>query len=68
MNWTRVSLFCLGAALLASSQPAVAQVVNEQTGVVQLEDYSGSMSLSNDGGSWLQVDRMSGKVKTHARP
>jgi len=60
MNWTRVSLFCLGAALLASSQPAYAQVVNEQTGVVQLEDYSGSMSLSNDGGSWMQVDRMSG--------
>lgn len=60
MNWTRVSLFCLGAALLASSQPAFAQVVNEQTGIVQLEDYSGSMSLANDGGSWLQVDRMSG--------
>jgi hypothetical protein len=60
MNWTRVSLFCLGAALLASSQPALAQVVNEQTGIVQLEDYSGSMSLGNDGGSWLQVDRMSG--------
>ncbi|QDT54719.1 hypothetical protein Pan44_27540 [Caulifigura coniformis] len=60
MNWTRVSLFCLGAALLASSQSAFGQVVNEQTGVVQLEDYSGSMSLSNDGGSWMQVDRMSG--------
>jgi len=60
MNWTRVSLFCLGAALLASSQPALAQVVSEQTGVVQLDDYSGSMALSNDGGSWMQVDRMSG--------
>ncbi len=60
MHWTRVSLFCLGAALLASSNPASAQVINEQTGVVQLEDYSGSMSLSNDGGSWMQVDRMSG--------
>ncbi|HVJ88069.1 MAG TPA: inverse autotransporter beta domain-containing protein, partial [Caulifigura sp.] len=60
MHWTRVSLFCLGAALLASSQPALAQVVSEQTGVVQLDDYSGSMALSNDGGSWMQVDRMSG--------
>jgi hypothetical protein len=59
MHWTRVSLFCLSAALLAST-PARAQVVDEQTGVVQLDDFSGSMSLSSDGGTWLQVDRMSG--------
>ncbi|HVJ67059.1 MAG TPA: inverse autotransporter beta domain-containing protein, partial [Caulifigura sp.] len=60
MHWTRVSLFCLGAALLASSQPALAQVIDQQTGVVRLDDYSGSMALGNDGGSWMQVDRMSG--------
>ncbi|MBX3442375.1 MAG: right-handed parallel beta-helix repeat-containing protein [Planctomyces sp.] len=59
MHWTRVTLLGLFATVIASSQPASAQVTDD-SGVVRLDDFSGSMSLSQDGGTYFSFDRMSG--------
>lgn len=60
MHWTRVSLLCLCATVVAVSRPASAQVTDATSGVVQLDDFSGSMALGPDGGSYFLFDRWSG--------
>jgi trimeric autotransporter adhesin len=64
MNWTRrVGLLCLcclpiGWAAVGSAQDAV---VGSGGDVVFLDDFSGSVSLSNDGGTYLLFHKMVGE-------
>jgi hypothetical protein len=62
MHWTRVSLLCLCVTTFALSRTASAQVgqVTDSSGVVRLDDFSGAMSLANDGGSYFLFDNVAG--------
>ncbi|MCA8998009.1 MAG: inverse autotransporter beta domain-containing protein, partial [Planctomycetaceae bacterium] len=64
MHWTRrVGLLCLGLLLLNLAENGLAQdevIQTGSSGVVYLDDVSGSMSLSNDGGTYLLFHKVVG--------
>lgn len=63
MHWTRrVGLLCLGLTVIATARTGLAQapVTSTTSGTVILDDFSGAMSLSNDGGTYLLFHKIVG--------